>query len=60
VNFRRRADERKAVQFEQEHVGRRIHRTRGAVNIQRRRLGLNAEPLRADDLNDIARRDELF
>ncbi len=43
VNFRRRADERKAVQFEQEHVGRRIDRARGAVNVQRRRLRLDAE-----------------
>ena len=37
VQFRRCADERKAIQLQQKHIRRRIRGTRGAVNIHRRR-----------------------
>ena len=54
VNFRRRADQRKAVQLQQEHVGRRIDRARGAIDIERATALTGAEALRTDHLDDVA------
>ena len=54
MNFRRRADERKSVQLQQKHVGRRIDGARRAINVQRRRLDRRGKPLRTDDLDDVA------
>ena len=47
-------DQRKPLQFQQKHVGRRIDGAGGAVNVQRRRLDGRGETLRADDLDDVA------
>ena len=57
MNFRRRADERESVQFQQKHVGRRIDGAHGAINVNRRRLDRRGKPLRTDDLDDVARGD---
>ena len=60
VDFRRRADEREAVQLEQEHVRRRIDGSSGAIDIDRRRVDRGGEALRPHYLNDVARRDVLL
>ena len=60
VDLRRSADEREAVQLQQEHVGRGIDRAGGAVNVQRRGLDRRREALRADHLDDVARGDVLL
>ena len=60
MNFRRRADQRETLQFEQEHVRRRIDRARRAVNIHRRSLHRRGKSLRADHLDDVARRNVFF
>ena len=55
MDFRRSANERKAIQLKQEHIRRRIDGANGAIDIQRVSLHRGGESLRADHLNDVAR-----
>ena len=56
----RGADEREAVELEQEQVRRRIHPPQGAVELQRARRGRPLGALREHDLEGVARADVLL
>src|SRR5690606_31765048 len=53
-DLRRRADDPCRAEIEKVHVGRGIERAQRAIHIDRPRTKRHAEPLRKDDLEDIA------
>ncbi len=57
MNFRRRADQREVTEFQDEHVGRRIHMSQRPVEIHRRAMKIRGEALARDELEHVARSD---
>ena len=57
--LRRRTDDMEVVDVEEVHVGRWIEGPQGTVDVEGSSRGLAAQPLGEDDLDALARRDQL-